>query len=92
MGEFLYEFELGKAADVIVKELFKVKPGENFVITADSRSDERVVNATARAIYAAGAKPMVIWTATPPGPGKQVDDFPAIRGDQGSLDGSRLLD
>ena len=48
MGEFLYEFELGKAADVIVKELFKVKPGENFVITADSRSDERVVNATAR--------------------------------------------
>ena len=34
MGEFLYEFELGKAADVIVKELFKVKPGENFVITA----------------------------------------------------------
>ncbi|MFR3390572.1 MAG: hypothetical protein ACLTT1_07885 [[Clostridium] scindens] len=75
MGEFLYEFELGKAADVIVKELFKVKPGENFVITADSRSDERVVNATARAIYAAGAKPMVIWTATPPGPGKQVDDF-----------------
>ena len=47
---------------MIVKELFKVKPGENFVITADSRSDERVVNATARAIYAAGAKPMVIWT------------------------------
>ena len=42
MGEFLYEFELGKAADVIVKELFKVKPGENFVITADSRSDTRI--------------------------------------------------
>ena len=75
MGDFLYDYELGKAADVIVKELFKVKPGENFVITADTKSDERVVNATARAVYAAGAKPMVIWTATPPGPGKQVDGF-----------------
>ena len=77
MGEFLYEFELGKAADVIVKELFKVKPGENFVITADSRSDERVVNATARAIYAAGAKP----TASRPtgGPGKVGGALPSFQ-------------
>ena len=45
------------------------------MITADTGSDERVVNATARAVYAAGGKPMVIWTATPPGPGKMVDGF-----------------
>lgn len=75
MGAFLYEYEIGKAADVLVHELFKVKEGESFVITADTGSDERVVNATARAVYAAGGKPMVIWTATPPGPGKMVDGF-----------------
>ncbi|MEL7568680.1 MAG: aminopeptidase [Dehalobacterium sp.] len=72
---FLYEYELGKAADVLVNELFKVREGETFVITADSKSDERVVNATARSIFAAGGKPMIIWTATPYGPGKQTDDF-----------------
>jgi len=75
MSGFMYEYELGKAADVVVRELFKVKEGETFVITADSKSDERVVNATMRAIFAAGGKPMVIWTATPYGPGKQVDGF-----------------
>ena len=52
MGEFVYEFELGKAADVIVK-IIQSKARRNFVITADSRSDERVVNAPARAIYTA---------------------------------------
>ena len=33
MGAFLYEYEIGKAADVLVHELFKVKEGESFVIT-----------------------------------------------------------
>lgn len=75
MGNYYYEFEMQKGADVIVKELFKVKKDEIFVITADTKSDERVVNATARAIYAAGGKPMVIWTATPEGPGRMVDNF-----------------
>ena len=38
MGAFLYEYEIGKAADVLVHELFKVKAGESFVITADTLS------------------------------------------------------
>jgi len=71
----LYEFEMARAADEIVRELVKVKPGETFVLTADTGSDEDVVNATARAIYAVGGKPMVIWMATPPGPGRMVDAF-----------------
>ncbi len=70
-----YEFEMARAADEIVRELVKVKPGETFIITADTKSDEDVVNATARAIYAVGGKPMVVWLATPPGPGRMVDDF-----------------
>jgi 2,5-dihydroxypyridine 5,6-dioxygenase len=60
-----YEFELGKAADILVNELFELKKGETMVITADTESDGRVVNATARAAFAAGGKPMVIWLASP---------------------------
>ena len=71
----LYEFEMARAADEIVRELMKVQAGETFVITADTGSDEDVVNATARAVHAVGGKPMVIWLATPPGPGRMVDKF-----------------
>lgn len=56
-----YDYELQKAADVIVRELFKLKEGELFVITADTESHERVVDAVARAAFSAGAKPMVVW-------------------------------
>ncbi|MGQ9679917.1 MAG: aminopeptidase [Candidatus Bathyarchaeia archaeon] len=69
----LYEYELGKAADILTRELFKLKPGETFIITADTESDERVVNATARSAFACGAKPMVIWLASPLGVGKAAD-------------------
>lgn len=69
----LYEYELGKAADILINELFKLKKDETFVITADTESDSRVVDATARAAFAAGAKPMVIWTPSPLGVGKAAD-------------------
>jgi len=69
----LYEYELGKAADILTRELFKLEEGETFVITADTESDERVVNAAARAAFSCGAKPMVIWLASPLGVGKAAD-------------------
>jgi len=69
----LYEFELTKAADVLVRELFKLKKDEIFVITADTESDQRVVEATAGAAFSAGAKPTVIWNASPLGVGKAAD-------------------
>jgi len=68
-----YDYELGKAAATLTKELFKLKPGETFVITADTESDSQVVDATARAAFAIGAKPMVIWVASPLGVGKDAD-------------------
>ena len=68
-----YEYELAKAADVLVRELFKLKEGEIFVITADTESDERVVDSTAAAAFTVGAKPMVIWNASPLGVGKAAD-------------------
>ena len=68
-----YEYELTKAAHKLVSEMFKMKPGETLVITADTESDPRVVEATAAAAFTVGAKPMVIWTASPLGVGKAAD-------------------
>lgn len=70
---YYYEYELGKAAKILCEELFKLKPGETLVITADTESDKRVVDATARAAFACDAKPMVIYTAYPLGVGKAAD-------------------
>jgi len=68
-----YEFELNKAAHILVKDMFRLKPGETFVITADTQSDMRVVNATAAAAHTLGARPMVITLAAPLGVGKAAD-------------------
>ena len=70
---YYYEYELGKAAKILCEDLFKLKPGETFIITADTESDKRVVDATARAAFACDAKPMVIYTASPLGVGKAAD-------------------
>lgn len=69
----LYEFELGKSTDILMRDMFKLKEGETIVITADTASNENVVNAAARSAYSCGAKPMVIWTATADGVGKAAD-------------------
>lgn len=68
-----YMFELQKAADILIRDCFKIKPGETFVITADTQSNADVVNATAASVFSAGGKPMVIWMASPAGVGKAAD-------------------
>jgi len=85
---FLYEYELGKAADVLVRELFKLQPGETFVITADTESDARVVNATARAAFSVGAKPMVISLASPLGVAEAADPMLPVEALIGALKGA----
>jgi leucyl aminopeptidase (aminopeptidase T) len=57
-------FELARAARKLVEEIALVQPGENVVITADTASDWRLVQATAGAAYAARAVPVVIWYET----------------------------
>jgi len=84
----LYEYELGKACDILINELFKLKPGESFVITADTESDERVVNASARAAFTAGANPMMIWLPTPVTEGKMADPILPIESLAGALKGA----
>ena len=75
MSDYNLEFELGKAAKILCEDLFKLKKGETIVITADTGSDRRVVDATARAAFACDAKPMVIYTATPLGSSKASDSM-----------------
>ncbi len=69
----LYEYELGKAADILMGDMFALKPGEAVVISADTESDERVVDAAARSAFALGAKPVVIWLPAAKGVGKAAD-------------------
>lgn len=70
------ELELARSADVLVRKIFDLKPGENFLVTVDSRGDWRVAEATARAAAAIGAKvALVYWQAPPVLGGKGTDPY-----------------
>ena len=45
------------------------------VIITDTISDPQVINATARAAFAIGTKPMIIWHATPLDLGEVADSI-----------------
>lgn len=69
-----YEFEIGNFANKLVREIFKLKPGEQFVITTDTtKVDSRVADATAAAAFSVGAKPVIISIAYPLGWGRNSD-------------------
>jgi leucyl aminopeptidase (aminopeptidase T) len=65
-GPGYLSLELAAGVRKLVEQVMLVKPGENVVITTDSASDFRVVEATAQAVYAAGAAPAVVWYETRP--------------------------
>ncbi len=69
------DMELAQAAYKLIKDVMKVEKGEEVVITADTSSDWRVVEATANAVKIVGGKPLVAWYATPPGVGKAADPY-----------------
>ncbi len=73
----MYQYELVRAAQKLLGDMFSLKKGECVVITADTESSMEVVEATAQAAYALGGKPMVIMVAAPRGVGKAADiDLP----------------
>ncbi|MDD4780909.1 MAG: hypothetical protein PHT02_09985, partial [Tissierellia bacterium] len=57
-------FEVAKSAYTLVKDVMLLKEGENVVITGDSSSDRRVVEATANAVLIAGGNPVIIYYPT----------------------------
>lgn len=64
MTEKYLSFEVAGASYKLVKDVMLVEKGENVVITADSSSDQRVVEATANAVFSVGANPVVIYYPT----------------------------
>lgn len=81
----LYAYELPLAADILMRDMFRLQPGETIIITADTESDERVVNAAAASAFALGAKPMVIWLPAPRGVGKAADPALPVEALAGAL-------
>ena len=69
------DFELGRAADILVRELFKLKGGETFIITSDTETDPECTSAAARAAFSVGARPLVTCTATPPYSGRAGEPY-----------------
>jgi len=67
--------ELMVSAHKLVKDIMKIKPNEEVVITADTGSDWRVVEAVAQAAKVLNAKPLVAWYASPHGVGKAADKY-----------------
>ena len=57
-------YEVTKSALTLVRDVMLVQENENVVITADTTTDRRVVEATAEAVYAIGGQPVVIYTPT----------------------------
>lgn len=58
--------EVAKGAMTMVRDVLLVKPGETVVITADTSSDKRVMDAFAKAAYSIDAIPVVLTYATAP--------------------------
>ncbi|MEG0923693.1 MAG: aminopeptidase [Anaerovoracaceae bacterium] len=84
----MYDYELQKSADELIKTIFGVKKGETVVITSDTSSNFKVIDAVAASVYAVGAIPMVVKTATPKGVGKAADPDLPIESLTGALMGA----
>lgn len=73
----ILKYDLQKATDRLMKELFEVKEGETVVVSCDTSSNMQVVDAVASSTVAAGGKLMVVTFPTPRGVGKMSDlDLP----------------
>ncbi len=69
------DLELALSAYKLVKDVMKIKAEEEVVITADTGSDWKVVESTAKAVKMLNAKPLVAWYASPFGVGKAADPY-----------------
>jgi len=71
------DLELAKAAQILVKDMIKVKPREDILIYADTESDWRTVKETSKAIYSVGGRVATMRYPAPRGVGEAADpDIP----------------
>lgn len=59
-------YEVSKSAYTLVKDVMLVKKDENVVITGDSSSDRRVIEAVAKAVLTLDANPVILYYPTSP--------------------------
>ncbi len=57
-----FHCEMARISKKLIEDMFQVQPGETVAITADSGSNNEVVDALARAAYAVGGKPLILWS------------------------------
>lgn len=57
-------YEVSKAAYKLVKEIMLVEPGENVVVTGDTSTDKRVLDAVMNAAYIVGGNPVLVYVPT----------------------------
>ncbi|WP_028843810.1 M29 family metallopeptidase [Pseudothermotoga elfii] len=69
-----FEFEVAKAASIIVRDLCRVRRGESVLITIDSVMDFKPAEETAKVAETLGAKVMIALHSTPRGYGKIADN------------------
>ena len=62
------DLEMALAAKKLAEEVLEIEKGQTVAITADSMSDDRVVQASAKAVFAAGGIPIVLYYHTQPRP------------------------
>lgn len=73
------DFELAHAAYKLVKDVLKVSAGEEVVITIDTAGDWNVAQATAEAVMATNAKPIIVLHQTPVGVGIAADRYLPVK-------------
>lgn len=73
------DFELVQSAYKLVKDVLKVRPGDEVVITIDTAGDWSVAQATAEATSVVGAKPVIILHQTPIGVGMAADKYLPVK-------------
>ncbi len=66
MRDEYMSYEIAKGALTLAKDVLLVKEGETVVVTGDSSTDRRVVEAIAEAVFAIGGCPTVIYCPTAP--------------------------
>ena len=66
MRDEYMSFELAKGALTLARDVMLIKSGEDVIISGDSCTDRRVVEATANAVFAIGGHPVIIYYPTAP--------------------------
>ena len=56
----MLHYDLQRAADKLIKDMFQLKEGENVIISCDTSSSMEVVDAIASSARAAGGRVMVV--------------------------------